>query len=222
MKKQQLLKIAFLCIALLIVFSFTNRKQNVLIIGDSISIGYTPFVKKDLEKKAQVFHNPGNAQHTGVGLNKVKEWIGDTNWDVIQFNWGLWDLCYRSPESKVQGNRDKINGIITNSVDVYVANLDSIVTILKQETNAKLIFVTSTFIPEDEEGRFYEDAMVYNDGAIEVMKKHDVYVNDIYAKSAKIHRKHGMGSNNVHYTKEGYQELSNEIVIYLKKILRKR
>lgn len=202
-----------------ISMAFTQKEPKVLIIGDSISLGYTSYVKKALSGKAQVFHNPGNAQHSGVGLNKIREWIGDTDWDVIQFNWGLWDLCYRSPDSKVQGNRDKINGQITNSIEVYQANLDSIVTILKKETKAKLLFVTTSYVPEDEEGRFYEDAGLYNDAAIEVMEKHGVQVLDIYDKSASIHRDFGMGSDNVHFKKEGSKLLADEIIPVLEKLL---
>jgi hypothetical protein len=59
---------------------------NVLIIGDSISIGYFPVVKELLEGKAVVVHNPGNAQHTRFGLEKLDEWLGQTKWDVIHFN----------------------------------------------------------------------------------------------------------------------------------------
>ena len=35
------------------------------------------FENKILARKAIVKHNPGNAQHTGTGLKKIKEWIGD-------------------------------------------------------------------------------------------------------------------------------------------------
>lgn len=218
--KQRIFVIITLFFVLLISMAFTPKEKKVLIIGDSISIGYTPYVKEALSGKAQVFHNPGNAQHSGVGLKNIREWIGGNDWDVIQFNWGLWDLCYRSPVSKVQGNRDKINGKITLSVEEYKTNLDSIVSILKRETTAQLLFVTTTFVPEDEEGRFYEDATVYNDAAIEIMEKHGVAVNDIYDKSASIHKRFGMGSDNVHYTKEGYEALSREIVPLLRNLLK--
>jgi len=123
-------KSLIILILFLALSSFTQEKPSVLIIGDSISIGYTPFVKEELANKAEVFHNPGNAQHTGTGLKKIDEWIGEENWDIIQFNWGLWDLCYRFSDSKVQGNRDKENGKITYTIDEYSANLDSIVTML--------------------------------------------------------------------------------------------
>jgi len=38
---------------------------------------------------------------------------------VIHFNWGLWDLCYRNPLVKNQGNRDKVNGKLSVSLDDY-------------------------------------------------------------------------------------------------------
>ncbi|EAZ81600.1 SGNH/GDSL hydrolase family protein [Algoriphagus machipongonensis] len=196
-------------------FAFLPRdnqeKPKVLIIGDSISIGYTPFVQEELGSKASVFHNPGNAQHTGTGLNKIEEWIGDENWDIIQFNWGLWDLCYRHPGSKVQGNRDKIYGTITYSLEDYSSNLDSLVGILKSKTDAKLIFVTTSYVPENEAGRFQKDGIKYNKAAKKIMKKHSVIVNDIYKKSRKIHQEFGKGNDDVHYQEKGYQALGSII-----------
>ncbi|MCK4830540.1 hypothetical protein KA005_83250 [bacterium] len=43
---------------------------RVLIIGDSISWGYFPYVKEALKEQAIIIHNEGNAQHTGTGLKK--------------------------------------------------------------------------------------------------------------------------------------------------------
>lgn len=204
-------------IIVLILTGCTDKKAKVLIIGDSISLGYTPFVKEKLSGKIIVFHNPGNAQHTGTGLDSIRAWVGNNDWNIIQFNWGFWDLCYRNPDSKIQGNRDKINGKITFSVEDYKANLDSIVTILKTIADAKLIFVTTTYVPENEAGRFNADVLKYNDAAKEVMIKHSVAINDIYEKSIDIHKQYGLGSDNVHYTGKGYMELSKLIVSYLEK-----
>ena len=198
-----------------ILTACNNRKPNILIIGDSISIGYTPLVENYFVDKAIISHNPGNAQHTGTGLDKIEEWIGSGKWDIIQFNWGLWDLCYRHPDSKVQGKRDKVNGKITYSVDDYKYNLDSIVSILEEKTDAKLIFVTTTYVPEDEAGRYTDDAIKYNDAAKMVMKKHGVIVNDIYEQSIQIHKKFGKGSDDVHYTNEGYEKLCELVTDFL-------
>ncbi len=194
--------------AFTLLTSFIQTRPKILIIGDSISIGYTPFVKEALANKADVFHNPGNAEHTGTGLEKIKEWIGDGNWDIIQFNWGLWDLCYRSPDSKEQGNRDKINGKLTFTIEEYASHLDSLVTFLQKNTKAKLIFVTTTYVPANEPGRFENDAIRYNEAAKTIMQKHSVMVNDIYATSIPIHQQFGLASDNVHYINEGYEKLS--------------
>lgn len=209
-------KALILTILVVLLSSFIQDKPRILIIGDSISIGYTPFVKENLANTAAIFHNPGNAQHTGTGLKKIDEWIGNGKWDIIQFNWGLWDLCYRHPDSKVQGNRDKENGIITYTIDEYASNLDSIVTILKTKTEAKLIFVTTTYVPENEAGRFKNDVIRYNDAAKKIMKRHSVTVNDLYEQSIPIHQKFGKGSDDVHYSNQGYEKLSNLVTGFLK------
>jgi hypothetical protein len=200
---------------LISITSPIEDKPRILIIGDSVSIGYTPFVKENLINEADVFHNPGNAQHTGTGLQKIQEWIGDEKIDIIQFNWGLWDLCYRHRDSEVQGKRDKENGKITYSVDEYATNLDSIVAILQTITEAKLIFVTTSYVPENEAGRFKKDVVLYNDAAKKVMQKYTVVVNDIYEQSIPIHLKFGKGLDNVHYTKQGYKELGKQVTQFL-------
>ncbi|MFH4968925.1 SGNH/GDSL hydrolase family protein [Gaetbulibacter sp. M240] len=211
------LKIKLILLFLLIgITSCKQDKRKLFIIGDSISIGYTPFVTENLKNIAEVSHNPGNAQHTGTGLSNIETWIEANDWDIIQFNWGLWDLCYRHPDSKVQGHRDKKNGTITYSLHDYASNLDSIVTILKTKTNAKLIFVTTTYVPENEAGRFQNDVIRYNEAAKKIMKKHSIMVNDIYEQSILIHKKFGKGLDDVHYSKEGYEKLSEHVTEFLK------
>ena len=201
-------------ILILFVFAFGSHSEpekKILIIGDSISIGYTPFVKEALKDRAEVVHNKGNAQHTGTGLLKLEEWLGEENWDIIQFNWGLWDLCYRHPDAKPYGNRDKIKGTLTFSPEDYAANLDKLVKRLKQ-TNAKLIFVTTSYVPPGEAGRIEGDEKRYNKRALEVMKKNGIMVNDIHKYSKKVHAKHKSAKGDVHYTEEGYKLLANKII----------
>jgi hypothetical protein len=78
---------------------------RVLLIGDSISGGYQKEVKRLLEGKAVVVKNPGNAEYTGTGLKKLHEWLGDEKWDVIHFNWGLWDMYGQEAKCCFLGRR---------------------------------------------------------------------------------------------------------------------
>ena len=203
-------------ILILIWSGCAKHKPKILIVGDSISLGYTPYVREDLQGIAQVYHNRGNAQHTGTGLDSIETWIGTKDWDIIQFNWGLWDLCYRHPDSKTQGNRDKVHGTITYELEDYGKNLDSIVQWMKAKSDAKLIFVTTTYVPEDEAGRYQEDAIRYNQLAKRIMEENGVVINDIYEASRRIHRHYGKDSGDVHYLPEGYQALAKEITDFLK------
>lgn len=213
--KKKISYIGFLLIAFCLLTSVSCRKPRILIIGDSISIGYTPFVQDYFSDRAIIIHNSGNAEHSGNGLLKIEEWLGDENWDIIQFNWGLWDLCYRNPESKNFGNRDKINGKCTNSLETYASNLDSIISIIKKKSNAKLIFVTTTYVPKNEPGRYENDVQKYNKAAKKVMKRHSIAINDIYKKSIAIHNSFGNGPDDVHYKKEGYKKLGELITNFI-------
>ncbi|RTE54821.1 SGNH/GDSL hydrolase family protein [Arenibacter aquaticus] len=208
-----------LAISIILCTGYKPKEPKILIIGDSISIGYFPKVKEALASKAIVKHNPGNAQHTGTGIKKIKDWIGEEDWDIIQINWGLWDLCYRHADSKIYGNRDKVNGTITYDLETYTKNLEELVNTIKANTAAKIVFVTTTYVPKKEAGRFTKDVPKYNAAAKLVMKKNGVLVNDIYKKSKTIHKKHGIGDDDVHYTKKGYEELSKLIVPTLNKTM---
>ncbi len=191
---------------------------KVLVIGDSISMAFTPHVARQLAGKAVVKHHKGNAQHTGTGLAKLDQWIGTTRWDVIHFNWGLWDLCYRHPESKVQGRRDKVNGTLTTTLDQYEKNLDELVSRLKK-TDAILIWASTTVVPEQEAGRIRGDDVKYNEAAARIMEKHGIITNDLHALTMTFAADHIDGPGNVHYTQEGYQKIAQQVTDHLRRAL---
>ena len=79
--------------ALLRARNFKLILPSVLIIGDSISIGYTKPSALLLKSKASVTRIDGNAQHTWNGLSKIDDWLASGKWDVIHFNWGSLGYC---------------------------------------------------------------------------------------------------------------------------------
>lgn len=196
-------------------------RPRVLIIGDSISLGYTPSVKRMMSEEAEVVHNKGNAQHTGTGLAKLDEWLGEKPWDVIHFNWGLWDLCYRHPDAKTQGRRDKVNGSITLSLADYEKNLEQLVTRLKA-TDAVLIFATTTPVPEGELGRVIGDDVRYNNAARRVMERHEITINDLHAavlpRLAELQKPGG----DVHFLAEGSEFLAERVAEAVREALARR
>lgn len=197
----------------------TEQRPKVLIIGDSISLGYTPHVIATLKDEANVVHNRGNAQHSDTGVKKIDEWLGDTRWDVIHFNWGLWDLCYRNPKSKTQGRRDKVDGTLTLTLEQYEQNLDQLVARMSK-TGAKLIWASTTVVPEGEAGRKVDDDLKYNEVAARVMQKHGVTINDLNKLSRSFPAEMFTAPGNVHFKTEGSQRLAAQVAESIRVALR--
>jgi hypothetical protein len=183
---------------------------KALLIGDSISLGYTAHVVAALKGKVDVRHHRGNAQHTGTGLKMLDRWVGETQWDVIHFNWGLWDLCYRHPQSKVQGRRDKESGTLTVSLEQYEKNLDQLAARLKK-TKAKLIWAHTTTVPKGEAGRKVVDDDKYNEAAARVMKKHGIEINDLNALTDSFPAALFTAPGNVHFKTEGSKQIGQVV-----------
>jgi len=172
---------------------------RVLLIGDSISIGYTLPVRKLLEGKANVHRIPTNGGPTKNGVAYIDKWLGKGKWDVIHFNWGIHDLKIM-PDGKRQVEPED-----------YEKNLRALVAKMKA-TGAKLIWATTTPIPSGKlvPDRQFGQVKEYNEIAAKVMKENDVAVDDlntlITPELEKLQNPH-----DVHYKAEGYQFLAKQV-----------
>lgn len=183
----------------------TPGLPNVLLIGDSISIGYTMPVRDALDGKANVYRPLENAMDTFRGLEKLEEWLGERDWAVIHFNWGLHDLKY------MQGRQLSFEGEQNTPIETYEANLRTLVASLKQ-TGAKLIWATSTPVPEGAEGRRSEDVLRYNATARSVMEELGMPINYLNAAVMPRHEAIMLRPGNVHYSEEGSEFLARQVV----------
>jgi acyl-CoA thioesterase-1 len=172
---------------------------RVLLIGDSISIGYTQPTRKLLEGKANVHRIPANGGPTKNGVANIQKWLGTGKWDVIHFNWGIHDLKFM-PDGKRQ----------VEAAD-YEANLRSLVATLKA-TGAKLIWASTTPIPEGELNpqRKFGQVPEYNAIAAKVMTENGVIINDLNAwmtpRFEELHK-----PKDLHYTDAGSEHLARKV-----------
>ena len=191
------------------------KLPRVLLIGDSISIGYTPIVRATLKGKANIHHPPENCSDSGFGVKSLDKWLGDKKWDVIHFNFGLHDLKYLDEKGKYV-SPDK--GKQVNPPDAYEKNLRELVTKLKA-TGAKLIFCNTTPVPDASAGRVKDNEVVYNAVAAKVMAENAIPVDDLHAiVKAKPELQL---PKNVHFTPDGYKALAAEVVSHVEKALQK-
>jgi len=172
---------------------------RVLLIGDSISIGYTLPVRALLQGKANLHRIPENGGPTIRALERLEAWLGAGRWDVIHFNFGLHDLK-RMPEGPHQV-----------PLPEYAANLRWIVERLRA-TGAALIWASTTPVPEGDVSprRSDADVQAYNAAAREIMAESSIPINDLYAavlpELAALQR-----PVNVHFTEDGSAALGRVV-----------
>jgi acyl-CoA thioesterase-1 len=182
---------------------------RVLLIGDSISIGYTVAVRDLLKGKANVHRIPANGGPTINGLKHLDAWLGTSRWDVIHFNWGLHDLKYMGPNNQNLADPKSPDSHQQVPLADYERNLKQLVKRL-QATGATLIWRNTTPIPVGSAGRVPGDEVKYNEAAARVMKAAGVTTEDL-CRHSLAGPKDIQLSANVHYTLQGYQYLAQQV-----------
>jgi len=180
---------------------------RVLLIGDSISMGYTLPVRELLKGKANVHRIPANAATTRNTLDQFGNWIPAGPWDVIHCNWGLHDIK-RMPDGKRQV-----------SLEDYERNLRELVQRLKP-IGRKLVWCSTTPVPgtELDPPRFNEDVIAYNTVARRVMAEDGIPVDDLYSfvlpQADRIRK-----PLNVHFTSRGCLVLAQQVARCIEQVI---
>jgi len=194
---------------------------RVLLIGDSISMGYTLPVRKLLEGKANVHRPAANCGPTTRGVAQIDKWLGDGKWDVIHFNFGLHDMAYYNDVGKRvepgEGGHPQV------SLEDYEANLRRLVARMR-ETGATLIWCTTTPVPEGAKARRMKDVELYNQVANRVMRTmlgEERIVDNLYGL-ALPHLDELQRKANVHFTDAGYQKLAEQVAKTIEEHLPKK
>ncbi|PTY06056.1 SGNH/GDSL hydrolase family protein [Verrucomicrobia bacterium LW23] len=196
---------------------------NVLLLGDSISIGYQPFVTKALAGVANVYRIKGSEEmtvrpknglrlSTDSALANLDGWLGNVKFSVIHFNWGLHDVKQQSGKPTQQV-----------PLEEYKTNLRQLVHRLKA-TGARLIWATTTPVPPGADqgptGRKAAAELPYNEAALQIMKEEGIPVNDLHALVAP-RLKEAQRPANVHFTDAGSKMLGEQVAGEIRKALGK-
>lgn len=154
---------------------------NVLILGDSISIGYTSPLRSRLANKANVYRASENCRDTGYAMANLDRWLGTRHWDVIHFNWGIWDTHLLDEKGQIIADEASHHGFsrIRFTPEQYAENLTKIVERL-QKTGAKLVWASTT-PGMSRTGDRFKDIEVRNAIAAEIMKKRGIPIDDLFS-----------------------------------------
>ena len=184
--------------------------KNVLLIGDSIRMGYDKAVQKSLEPIASVYFPAENCRFASYVLRYLHEYknlVKEGEVDVLHWNAGLWD-CLRLFEEEPH-----------TPIEVYAYYIDRIcVRIKKVFPDAKVIFATSTAVLSEKMDinfkRYNEEIEAYNKAAVDVVKKYGFTINDLYATSLTLPEE--AHSDPVHYyTTIGTEIFANQVLSHI-------
>lgn len=164
---------------------------RVLLIGDSVSRGYTLATRAALAGKANVHRAPENCGAAANGLKKIDIWLDDGKWDAIHFNFGIHDRG--------------------TSIADYTKRLELLIERM-QKTGAKLIWASTTPIPDDPTQKQTAASVIErNLAAAEVMKRHNIPVDDLFAAVAPHVTEYQLPPPNVHFKEAGYDFLGRQV-----------
>ena len=178
---------------------------NALIIGDSISIGYTLPTRALLKGKVNLHRIPTNGGPTTKGIAEIEKWLGKKKWDLIHFNWGLHDLKYMGKDGTNLVPKEK-GGVVQVPLAEYEKNLEKLVIRMKKSAK-QLVWRNTTPIPPGSKARYVGDSVKYNQAAARIMKKHGIPTLDLFTPSKK-NMKEWMRKADVHYYAHGSQALA--------------
>jgi acyl-CoA thioesterase-1 len=193
---------------------------RVLLIGDSISIGYTIAVRELLAGQANVHRIPTNGGPTTNGLKHLDAWLGSSKWDVIHFNWGLHDLKYVGPNDDSLADPRAPTSRQQVPPAEYEMNLTTLVGLLKA-TGARLIWRNTTPIPAGSTGRIPGDELTYNAIAARVMRTAGITIEDLHAHSLAAPAGSQLPAN-VHYSDDGSRYLAEHVATAIRSQLPER
>jgi lysophospholipase L1-like esterase/dienelactone hydrolase len=179
---------------------------KVVLIGDSIRLGYAPKVAERLAGKAVVKSPEANGEDSRNLLAHLDEWVIREQPDVVHFNCGLHDI------------KTSKDGQCQVAIADYEANLREIVARIRARTSAAILFGNTTPILDDRHAargagfdRFEADVKRYNDRARAVMKEAGVPVLDLHWAVEQGGASVLLGSDGTHYTPGGNDRLAEAV-----------
>lgn len=181
--------------------------KKVLLLGDSIRLGYQSYVKDKLDGLADVVGPEENCRFAKYTLWNVDQWTTDYGRpDVIHWNNGIWDIQHRSGE----------HGIFT-PLEEYVATIQRVLLRLRK-TGAQIVWATTTAVDPRNQQCKNEEIDIYNQAIVQMMHAENIDVNDLN-HLIKGNIASYIDNDLVHLTAQGSEACADAVAGAVKKYL---
>jgi len=152
--------------------------KKIVLLGDSIRMGYDKYVKDALSGVAEVYYPEENCRFAAYNLRYAHEWKNKGGWgddvDLVHWNAGLWDVL------EICGDEP------LTTPDYYENAVGRIDKMLRRLfPKAKIVFALTTAVDESRLGAdfFRHNSVIeeYNKRAIAALKDSGAVINDMYS-----------------------------------------
>jgi lysophospholipase L1-like esterase len=189
---------------------------TVVLIGDSIRLGYQEVVAHELGTEAAVWAPKENGGTSANVLARLDDWVIEREPEIVHLNCGLHDL-----------RTDRASKQKAVALAQYVENVGRIFGRIQGETNATLVWASTTPVNEEWHtrekpfDRYEVDVAAYNRAARTVAERLAVPVNDLFEAVMRAGRDRFLLADGVHFTKEGSALLGKEVAAAIRTHLRR-
>lgn len=196
--------------------SSSDIMRQVILIGDSIRMGYQPVVARLLEGWATVTGPTANGFTTANVLANLDHW---TEHDpaagvIVHINAGLHDIKRRRPDQAIE-----------TPLDVYRENVRTILARLEASIRgATLIWARITPVHDQNHhqnksfDRRTTDVDAFNAVADAVAADANVPINDLHDVIMRSGKDRLLNKDGVHYSAEGYELLGNAVAAKVREV----
>jgi lysophospholipase L1-like esterase len=188
--------------------------KKVVLIGDSIRMGYQKTVRRELQGVARVRVPRENGGPSDRVLANLEKWVIAQKPDLVHINCGLHDLKKEFSDRK--------SAVPLGS---YRKNVREILSRIRSGTRARVIWAATTPVNEEWHhknkpfDRFEADVAAYNKAANAIAKDLGVPVDDLFAVVRKAGRDKLLLPDGVHFKPEGYELLGKAVAALIRRHL---
>jgi lysophospholipase L1-like esterase len=185
-----------------------GMRRKILLLGDSIRIGYQPFVQDILKNEAEVWGPDENCAYALYTVTRLSIWLKEFGVpDLVHWNNGLHDSGCNLRRGPVQF-----------SIGDYLRNLEEIYKQL-QATGAKIIWATTTPVSKIQtQIPFWsfsnEDITKYNLAASNFAMTNNLVINDLHALLED--KEEYFSEDHIHLNECGRKVLAQQVVSVLR------
>ena len=188
--------------------------KKVILIGDSIRIGYEPIVRRVLAEQCEIEAPPENGGTSEKIRENLDDWVISREPDIVHMNCGLHDIKREFGEDRRQV-----------PIESYRTNLEEIFSRIRNKTGAQLVWATTTPVNEEWHherkpfDRFESDVTAYNEVARDIAERMQIHMNDLYGVVMNAGRDALLQPDGVHFNDAGKELLGQRTADVIRAML---